>query len=86
MRIRFAAAVAVVALSVLAAGAVVGALRAWDGQGTTTIRKPVRVLARGAAQPFALAVHGALSSGDAATATEKSEELLAAVQRFAKTR
>jgi DNA-binding FrmR family transcriptional regulator len=31
-------------------------------------------------------VHDALSSGDAETATEKSEELLAAVQRFAKTR
>ena len=31
-------------------------------------------------------VHDALSSGDAGTATAKSEELLAAVQRFAKTR
>ena len=31
-------------------------------------------------------VHDALSSGDAETATAKSEELLAAVQRFAKTR
>ena len=31
-------------------------------------------------------VHDALSSGDAKTATAKSEELLAAVQRFAKTR
>jgi DNA-binding FrmR family transcriptional regulator len=31
-------------------------------------------------------VHGALASGDAKTATEKSEELLAAVQRFTKTR
>ncbi len=31
-------------------------------------------------------VHDALASGDAGTATAKSEELLAAVQRFAKTR
>jgi DNA-binding FrmR family transcriptional regulator len=31
-------------------------------------------------------VRDALASGDAATANEKSEELLAAVQRFAKTR
>ena len=31
-------------------------------------------------------VAGALTSGDEATATAKSEELLAAVQRFAKTR
>jgi DNA-binding FrmR family transcriptional regulator len=31
-------------------------------------------------------VHDALASGDAKTATEKSEELLAAVERFAKTR
>jgi DNA-binding FrmR family transcriptional regulator len=31
-------------------------------------------------------VHDALASGDATTATAKSEELLAAVQRFAKTR
>jgi CsoR family transcriptional regulator, copper-sensing transcriptional repressor len=31
-------------------------------------------------------VHGALTSGDVKTATEKSEELLAAVERFAKTR
>ncbi len=31
-------------------------------------------------------VRDALGSGDAATANEKSEELLAAVQRFAKTR
>ena len=31
-------------------------------------------------------VAGALASGDAAAATEKSRELLAAVQRFAKTR
>ena len=31
-------------------------------------------------------VRDALSSGDAGTATEKSEELLTAVQRFAKTR
>ncbi|MBW3592732.1 MAG: metal-sensitive transcriptional regulator [Actinobacteria bacterium] len=31
-------------------------------------------------------VHDALASGDAKTATAKSEELLAAVQRFAKTR
>jgi CsoR family transcriptional regulator, copper-sensing transcriptional repressor len=31
-------------------------------------------------------VSGALASGDEATATAKSEELLAAVQRFAKTR
>ena len=31
-------------------------------------------------------VHGALASGDAATATAKTDELLAAVQRFAKTR
>jgi DNA-binding FrmR family transcriptional regulator len=31
-------------------------------------------------------VHDALASGDAATAAVKSEELLAAVQRFAKTR
>ena len=30
-------------------------------------------------------VHDALASGDAATAKEKSEELLAAVERFAKT-
>jgi DNA-binding FrmR family transcriptional regulator len=31
-------------------------------------------------------VHDALASGDAKTATQKSEELLAAVERFAKTR
>ena len=31
-------------------------------------------------------VHDALASGDAETASEKSEELLAAVARFAKTR
>ena len=31
-------------------------------------------------------VHDALSAGDAQTATEKSQELLAAVARFAKTR
>ena len=31
-------------------------------------------------------VHDALASGSAETATQKSEELLAAVQRFAKTR
>jgi DNA-binding FrmR family transcriptional regulator len=31
-------------------------------------------------------VHDALAAGDARTATEKSEELLAAVERFAKTR
>jgi CsoR family transcriptional regulator, copper-sensing transcriptional repressor len=31
-------------------------------------------------------VHNALAAGDAKTATEKSEELLAAVERFAKTR
>ena len=31
-------------------------------------------------------VHDALASGDAETASQKSEELLAAVQRFAKTR
>jgi len=31
-------------------------------------------------------VKGALASGDAETATQKSEELLAAVERFAKTR
>jgi DNA-binding FrmR family transcriptional regulator len=31
-------------------------------------------------------VNGALASGDAGTAREKSEELLAAVERFAKTR
>jgi DNA-binding FrmR family transcriptional regulator len=31
-------------------------------------------------------VHDALASGDAKTATEKSEELLAAVERFTKTR
>lgn len=31
-------------------------------------------------------VHDALASGDAKTATAKSEELLTAVQRFAKTR
>jgi DNA-binding FrmR family transcriptional regulator len=31
-------------------------------------------------------VHEALSSGDERTATEKSRELLAAVERFAKTR
>jgi DNA-binding FrmR family transcriptional regulator len=31
-------------------------------------------------------VRDAIASGDAATATEKSEELLAAVERFAKTR
>ena len=31
-------------------------------------------------------VHDALASGNAKTATAKSEELLAAVQRFAKTR
>jgi DNA-binding FrmR family transcriptional regulator len=31
-------------------------------------------------------VKGALASGDAKTATEKSEELLAAVERFTKTR
>jgi DNA-binding FrmR family transcriptional regulator len=31
-------------------------------------------------------VHDALASGDANMATEKSEELLAAVERFAKTR
>jgi DNA-binding FrmR family transcriptional regulator len=31
-------------------------------------------------------VHDALASGDAETATQKSEELLAAVERFAKTR
>jgi DNA-binding FrmR family transcriptional regulator len=31
-------------------------------------------------------VQGALASGDAKTAAEKSEELLAAVERFAKTR
>jgi DNA-binding FrmR family transcriptional regulator len=31
-------------------------------------------------------VHDALASGDAKMATEKSEELLAAVERFAKTR
>jgi DNA-binding FrmR family transcriptional regulator len=31
-------------------------------------------------------VHYALASGDAKTATEKSEELLAAVERFTKTR
>jgi CsoR family transcriptional regulator, copper-sensing transcriptional repressor len=30
-------------------------------------------------------VHDALASGDAKTATEKSQELLAAVERFAKT-
>jgi CsoR family transcriptional regulator, copper-sensing transcriptional repressor len=31
-------------------------------------------------------VHDALAAGDAKTATQKSEELLAAVERFAKTR
>ena len=31
-------------------------------------------------------VHDALAAGDAQTATEKSQELLAAVERFAKTR
>jgi CsoR family transcriptional regulator, copper-sensing transcriptional repressor len=31
-------------------------------------------------------VHDALTSGDVKTATEKSEELLAAVERFTKTR
>ena len=31
-------------------------------------------------------VHEALASGDAETVTDKSEELLAAVQRFARTR
>lgn len=31
-------------------------------------------------------VHDALASGDVKTATEKSEELLAAVERFTKTR
>ena len=31
-------------------------------------------------------VHDALASGDAKTATQKSEELLAAVERFTKTR
>jgi DNA-binding FrmR family transcriptional regulator len=31
-------------------------------------------------------VQGALASGDAKTATQKSEELLAAVERFTKTR
>ena len=31
-------------------------------------------------------VHDALAAGEEATATEKSQELLAAVQRFAKTR
>lgn len=31
-------------------------------------------------------VHGALASGDAETAKARSDELLAAVQRFAKTR
>ncbi len=31
-------------------------------------------------------VHGALTAGDQQTATQKSQELLAAVERFAKTR